>query len=93
MTRAEILEQYEVDANGTIQSPGKFESEMLYVPAYWDHYLNGCADDDDGEYLTFYLDDEDRKEWPELGDATRLVLRETDQGFVNAFTSDDKTDA
>lgn len=86
MTRLEILEQYEVDANGIIRSPGKFESEMLYVPAYWDHYLNGCADDDNGEVLTFYLDETDRAEWPELaGDATALHLAESGDGFVTCW--------
>ena len=34
MTRAEVLEQYQV-SGGSITSPGKFEGEAIWVPAFW----------------------------------------------------------
>ena len=53
MTREEILKDYTVDASGRIRTPGQFEAEMLYVPYFWDAYLNGFSDRDDGEVLGF----------------------------------------
>ena len=86
MTRAEVLAQYDVDANGIIKSPGKFEGEMLYVPALWDIVLDGGSDDeqdDDGLWVsTINVDAELRAEWPEIGDTKVIRLRESEQGFV-----------
>jgi len=69
--------------DGRIQSPGKFESEMLYVPAYWEAGLEGLADEDDGNVYVFELGPEDRKEFPELGKMKKLRLVESEQGFVS----------
>jgi len=82
MTRKEVLEAYKV-VDGRIQSPGKFESEMLYVPAYWEAGLEGLADEDDGNVYVFELGPEDRKEFPELGKMKKLRLVESEQGFVS----------
>ena len=82
MTRQEIVSEYKVDAGGRIQSPGKFEGEMLYAPYFWDAYLNGWADSDDGEVLTFDVTDDDRREFPELAEIKAIDLINTDQGFV-----------
>ncbi len=81
MTRKEVLEEYKV-VDGRIQSPGKFEGEMLYVPAYWAAGLEGFADEDDGEVYVFELGAEDKKEFPELGGKRKLKLAESDVGFV-----------
>jgi len=82
MTRDEITNEYNVDENGIIRSPGKFEGEMVYAPYFWDAYLNGMADNDDGEVLTFNINDEDRAQFPELADVKAIDLINTDQGFV-----------
>jgi hypothetical protein len=82
MTRKQIMQEYKVDAQGTILSPGQFENEPLYVPYFWDAYLNGMADDDDGTVLTFLVNDEDRAEFPELKDVKVVTLAQTDDGFV-----------
>lgn len=73
--------EYEVE-NGIIRSPGKFEGEPVYAPYFWDAYLNGMADDDDGSELLFYVSDEDRKLFPDLHDVSHVYLRETSDGFV-----------
>ena len=86
MTREETLKDYKVE-NGIITSPGKFEGERVYVLHYWDLFLNGMADEDDGEVLGFMVTLEDAYHYPELRedgyrpfDTIRLFQR--DDGFV-----------
>jgi hypothetical protein len=83
MTRQEILDDYTVDASGVIRNPGKFEGEMIYVPYFWDLYLDGSADSDNGKVLGFKITPEDRIMFPELPKRKRTIrLAESDQGFV-----------
>ena len=65
-----------------VSHPGKFEGEAPYVPYYWDAYLNGFADRDDGKVLGFDVTTEDRALFPELKGRRTVRLVETDQGFV-----------
>lgn len=65
-----------------VSHPGKFEGEAPYVPYFWDAYLNGCADRDDGKILGFDVTAEDRQLFPELAGRHAVRLVETDQGFV-----------
>jgi hypothetical protein len=65
-----------------VSHPGKFEGENAYIPFYWNEYLNGCADDDDGEILTFNVEQGDKVIFPELEGIEQVKLMETDQGFV-----------
>jgi len=81
MTRQEIETSYRVE-NGVIRSPGKFEGEPVYVPYFWQFYLEGGAEDDDGETLTFHVTDEDRAMFPELANVRHVFLWESDDGFV-----------
>ena len=83
--RNKIYDDYEIE-NGVIRSPGKFEGEALYVPFFWNSYLEGMADDDDGEWLTFEITDDDATKFPELRGVKTLRLRESDSGFVYAET-------
>ena len=62
--------------------PGKFEGCAPYVPYYWDAYLNGAADRDDGTTLGFDVTAEDKALFPELERRRTVKLEETDQGFV-----------
>jgi hypothetical protein len=48
MNRAEVLAAYDVNPWGLIKSPGKFEGEMLYVPALWASCMEGAYDEDEG---------------------------------------------
>ena len=87
MTRSEILENYHVE-NGIIQSPGKFEGEMLYAPYFYDHWLNGGSDEDhendSGCFVSvFFISDEDVREFPELAEVREIRLWEDDSGFVH----------
>ena len=81
MTRSEIERDYDV-VDGCITSLGRFEGEMVYVPYFWDSYLDGCADDDDDDILSFDVTPEDREKFPELGDKAVVRLYERDDGFV-----------
>lgn len=84
MIREEILKEYDVDENGRIRSPGKFEGEMLYVPHFWHIGLEGFANYDDGKVFTFRLGKTEREIFPELGKGRQwLKLVENDQGFVS----------
>jgi hypothetical protein len=82
MTRKEIEENYEVDKDGVIQSLGKFEAEMVYVPYYWEAYLNGMQDRDDGKVLGFDVTAEDKEMFPELKGRRTVKLVQGDNGFV-----------
>jgi len=84
MKRDEVKRQYRVDENGVIRSPGKFEGEMLYVPHFWEAYLDGMADDDDGTWMKFNVDEGDRREYPELQGVRTVKLRTDDSGFVHS---------
>jgi hypothetical protein len=82
MSREDILKNYKVGADGRIRSPGKFEGEMLYVPYFWECYLNGCADGDNGRRIWFSVMACDRKQFPELAKRRSVGLVEDDSGFV-----------
>jgi hypothetical protein len=81
MTREEIKNQYVV-SNGRIISPGKFEGEMVYVPHYWDVFLNGFADRENGNVLGFDVTPEDKIQFPELKRRRTVKLCERSDGFV-----------
>jgi hypothetical protein len=83
MTRDQITTDYKIGLSGRIESPGKFEGEMLYVPYFWEAYLDGFADTDDGRVLGFKIVPEDRAMFPELSKRKRTIrLIEREDGFV-----------
>jgi hypothetical protein len=65
-----------------VHHPGKFEGEAPYVPFYWEAYLNGMADRDDGKVLGFDVTADDKALFPELRKRRTVKLVETEQGFV-----------
>ena len=81
MTRKQIEAEYQV-VDGVIRSPGKFENEQVYAPYFYDAYLDGGADEDDGENLYFTVTNEDIKEFPELNGCTQVILTVDSTGFV-----------
>lgn len=87
MTRQEIEDQYTVNENGIITSPGKFEGEMYYAIHYWDLVTDGFSFSDDDGISIFYLDDTDITEYPELQDAKTIKMWEDDIGFVHCQTA------
>lgn len=82
MNRQQIEAEYSVDEHGIIRSPGKFEGEMLYVPYFWDAYLNGFADRDNGRVLGFNVTAKAKAEFPELRKRRTVKLLEDNNGFV-----------
>jgi len=90
MTREEILKKFEIDKYGIIQSPGKFESHMLYVPYFWDMVLEGFYDEElfdeyDRPVSFIKIREEDLEEFPELESIYGIALWEDDYGFVNSI--------
>ena len=85
MTRQEIERDYKVQ-DGIIRSPGKFEGERVYVPYFWDDYLNGCCNGfayrSDETTIVFGVSQEDRAMFPELGHKRTVRLYEREDGFV-----------
>lgn len=79
--RDDILKEYRVE-NGIIRSPGKFEGEPIYVPYFWDMYLIGFSDEDDGDVITFHVCSDDVTEFPELAGRDSVRLYQRDDGFV-----------
>jgi hypothetical protein len=96
MTREEILGRYKIDNHGIIRDPGKFESEMLYAPYFYDSSMESGADetvyDGDTPIDIFIITEEDLKEFPELGDTYAVGLSETGSGFVSLehFSSEEE---
>ena len=82
MNRQQIIKDYDIDNTGRIRSPGKFEGEMIYVPYFWDAFLNGCADSDNGKVLGFNVTADDKAMFPELKRKRVVKLYERDDGFV-----------
>lgn len=81
---------YDVNSNGTITSPSKFECEHFAAVLLWDNALSGFADVDsidcDGNaYYEFRMSDDDMADYGlESGNAPYfIVLRESEQGFVD----------
>ena len=94
MTREEVLENYDVDESSRIKSPGKFEGEMLYVPAMWEWVMEGWADEhhDDVNSVSVQVMPEDEKEFPELRTRTSVRMYETEQGFVTEISEGEDDD-
>lgn len=88
-----IRDEYQVDSNGRITSPGKFEGEPIFAPHFWNLALEGFSDSDNGSVYGFrfnFSNEQDAKlaqEWPELkkwlGRKRSLKLIEDSQGFVH----------
>jgi hypothetical protein len=77
-----IRRDFRINERGRITSPGKFEGEMCYVPYYWEIYLNGFADRDDGQVLGFDISAEDKFLFPMLRKRRTVKLYARDDGFV-----------
>ncbi|KKL51378.1 hypothetical protein LCGC14_2296090 [marine sediment metagenome] len=87
MNEPQVRIEYDINEYGLIQSPGKFEGEMLYAPHLYDVMLNGCLDqseDDDsmGELTINQTDVDLFPDYFNLGDV--YVLSECEQGFFYA---------
>jgi hypothetical protein len=81
--RKAITDNYKVDSSGRIKSPGKFEGEMIYVPHFWDVFMNGGSDEELANgTLVFEVDFDERAAFPELKTRKTVKLRERDDGFV-----------
>lgn len=88
MTRQEILASFKVSPFGVIQDPGKFEGERLYMPVIYDRYMDGGSEDymldDDVIYSFVTVDDDMKKEFPELEgrDEDQVAFYEREDGFI-----------
>jgi hypothetical protein len=91
MTREEIETEFDV-VNGVIRSPGKFESEAVYAPYFYEISLDGTGEelsfmqDGCGEYVCLVeIDESDAEIFDNEAEANSkyALLIENDQGFVS----------
>lgn len=77
---------YQLNEQGIIIDPGKFEGEMWYVPELWDQVLDGCEDaaiENGGSPISLIkVDEEMRKKYNISDDTYAWMLFETGDGFV-----------
>ena len=93
MKRQEILESYNVGPHGVINSPGKFEADMLYAPYFYDLVMDGVGEehmDGDRPISFFKVGPEDRAEFPELEGVYGVACYESDQGFFFCVAYDNE---
>ena len=83
MTREEILKKYSINESGVITSPGKFEGEMLYMPHFWECYLNGESNTLQDGSLSVPIEKKEKEMFPELGKRKKVVrFNIDDNGFI-----------
>lgn len=87
MKPREVKKNYNVNKNGIITSPGKFEREPAYAVHFWDAAMDGFGDTHYDEYDSpvdfFEVTDDDLKDWPDLEDIYGVSLYTDDSGFVH----------
>jgi hypothetical protein len=82
------------DSIESSKGPGKFESEPIYVPYFWDMVLDGSGGEsfyfgeNESVYEMIEVSEEDREIFPELNGIFGLCLWESSQGFVNSASFD-----
>lgn len=74
MERLKILETYRVE-QGIIRTPGPFDGQKLYVPYFWQKYLDGDAEEVDADAVFFVVHDREREMFPEIGHRRTIRLR------------------
>ena len=87
----ELLRSFNV-REGRIIDPGKFEGQPAYTPYFHRQWIEGLADQTDGDSGLFYLHDDELRLFPELSGKTLVVLYEDDQGQVTTLALDHTTD-
>jgi len=90
--RDSIVKQYSINEHGIITDLGKFQTEMCYVPYFWEIGMNGFADEDADGVWFFVIDDDDRELFPDLGEAYGIALDQSEQGFVGSTVFDTKAE-
>lgn len=79
-----MLENFNMDKDGIITDPGKFEGESIIIPYFYNEILEGSADDDFEEEHGIIIEKEDREAYPQhiFSQDYGVVLKITDDGFV-----------
>ena len=65
-----------------VKGPGKFEGEKIYIPYFWDLYMQGFWDEDDSQVIVFLVEEVDRYLFPELKIGTKIRLEQLPSGRV-----------
>ena len=83
MKRREIEDLFRIEA-GIICSAGEFQGQALYIPHFWDRFMDGGADEDvdDSELVCCTVTLEDVIEFPELTVGQVVRFYEDDKGCI-----------
>lgn len=85
MDKKYVIKNYEVNAHGYIETPGKFEGEMVYAPWFHQAILDGLQDEtliiNGVAFDIIEVTDDDKKEFIELVDVTYLKCHTNNEGF------------
>lgn len=83
MIRQDIIDNYKLSKRGIIQTPGKFEGEMLYAPYFYDAMLDGEGRETLDGSIDIAITKEDIEQFPELlGDIETINIVVDNNGFV-----------
>jgi len=83
MKRHEIEDLFRIE-DGIIRSPGEFQGQALYLPHFWDRFMDGGADEDvdDSDLVSCTVTVEDAMEFPELNVGQVVRFYEDDRGCI-----------
>jgi hypothetical protein len=83
MKRREIEDLYRIE-DGIIRSPGEFQGQALYMPHFWDRFMDDGADEnvDDSDLVCCTVTFEDVMEFPELKLGQVVRFYEDDKGCI-----------
>jgi hypothetical protein len=73
------------ECEAAVEGPGKFEGERPWVYYYWALAMEGGADEEYEDRLIFDVKPEDVALFEELSVYSRVVIRETGDGFVRGY--------
>lgn len=80
---ADLLNHYTVQ-HGRITTPGRYQGSPAYTPMFHAFWIDGLADQMDGDTALFWLGDDDFAMFPELARFTIVALFVTESGHVAA---------
>ena len=73
---------YNFSPSGRILNPGTFQNQNRYILLYYNIYLDGVADIDDGKIIGCKIQKEDKILFPELCRKHWVKFTVTSEGFV-----------
>jgi hypothetical protein len=87
-SRADVQMRYEVDEGSRIRTPGRFEASMIFVPYLWEQHTKRNYEQLEGGEVYIKITEEDKKQFPELNEATGAYLLKDDFGYIQCYVEE-----